>query len=428
MKKTIFTIIILISCISSIQLSGQNKNTAESLSMGPGYANDIFYSFENGTVKEVIRSNWDIAFYTPKFSAGVMVNEGNGVTLYTYPAGDTAAWASVDTAGMASWQPVYNSPTLWEDGAFNVNATGHPDYGWGTYNMATHNLTGDSIYVIQLADGTFKKLWIVGKQSLANIYTIRYADLDGTNEMNEAIEVAPYENKRFYYFSLANNEELDREPESDSWDMLFTKYMDLTEDNEGNWVPYLVTGATSNVDIGVSKFYPVADDFMDWFEMPLDSARLDSAKNVVGYDWKSFDMGTFSWEIADSTVFFVQNYTGDVYKLTFESWEGSSTGNFVINTSLVSLASVDVVNIQTTQVTAYPNPATSFVNIVSAEETSYESVLIMNQSGQIVYRANMSDIDLKNGYKIDLNGYVKGMYIIQLNGNNIQTNQKLLVR
>jgi len=423
MKKSILTIIILISCMSAIQLFGQNKNTDESLSMGPGYANDIFYSFENGTVKEVIRSNWDIAFYTPKFSAGVMINEGNGVTLYTYPAGDTAAWASVDTTGMASWQPVYNSPDLWEDGAFNVNATGHPDYGWGTYNMATHNLTGDSIYIIQLADGSFKKLWIVGKQSLANIYTIRYANLDGTSEMNEAIEIEPYESKRFYYYSLENNEELDREPASDSWDILFTKYMDLTEDNEGNWVPYLVTGATSNVDIGANEFYPVADDFLNWFDMPL-----DSAKNVVGYDWKSFDMGTFSWEIADSTAFFVQNYTGDVYKLTFESWEGSSTGNFVINTSLVSLASVDDVKMETIKVMAYPNPATSFVNIISTEEISYKSILVMNQSGQIVYRANMSGIDLRNGHKIDLDGYAKGMYIIQLNGNNIQTNQKLLVR
>ncbi len=27
-----------------------------------------------------------------------------------------------------------------------------------------------------------------------------------------------------------------------------------------------------------------------------------------------------------------------------------------------------------------------------------------------------------------LNGFAKGMYIIQLNGNNVQTNQKLLVR
>ncbi len=420
MKKSIFTLIII--CISTIQVFGQS----ETLSMGPGYANDLYYSFENGTIEEIARNNWDIAFYTPKFSAGILVNGGKGAYLYTYPTGDTSDWTAIDTSGIdETWKPIYNSPTVWEDGAFNVNATGHPDYGWGTYNMATHNLTGDSIYIIKIPFGEnyiYKKLWIVGKQSLANIYTIRYADLDGANEMTEAIEVAPYENKRFYYYSLTSNEGLDREPESDTWDILFTKYMDLTEDNEGNWVPYLVTGATSNVDLYANKFYPVADDFNNWFEMPF-----DSAKNVIGYNWKSFDMGTFTWQIADSTAFFVQNYAGDVYKLTFESWEGSTTGNFVINKSLVSIASVDDLNTETVKLTAYPNPASSVVNIMISEEAPYNSMIIMNQSGQIVYQSDVTQIDLRNGYRIDLNGFSKGLYVIQLNGNNIQINQKLLV-
>lgn len=421
MRKSIFTLVII--CISAIQVFGQS----ESLSMGPGYATDIFYSFETGTVKEITRENWDIAFYTPKFSAGIIVNGGKGAYLYTYPIGDTSNWSSVDTSGIdETWKPIYNSPTVWEDGAFNVNATGHPDYGWGTYNMATHNLTGDSIYIIKIPFGTnyvYKKLWIVGKQSLANIYTIRHADIDGSNETEASIEVEPYENKRFVYYSLTNDEVIDRDPESDTWDILFTKYWDLTEDNEGNWVPYLVTGATSNVDLYASKYYPVADDFNNWFEMPF-----DSAKNVIGYDWKSFDMGTFSWQIADSTAFFAQNYTGDVYKLTFESWEGTSTGNFAINKSLVSLASVGEEIAETGNFSTYPNPASSFVNIMISEEITYNSMLIMNQSGQIVYQSDISQIDLRDGYKINLDGLAKGLYIIQLNGGNIQSNQKLLVR
>lgn len=423
MKKSIFTLIVFINCLFAIQAFGQREYTTDTLSMGPGYANDIFYSFENGTVKEITRNNWDIAFYTPKFSAGIIINEGNGVALYTYPAGDTADWASIDTTGMASWQPIYNSPTLWEDGAFNVNATGHPDYGWGTYNMATHNLTGDSIYVMQLADGSFKKLWIVGKQSLANIYSIRYADLDGTNEMEKSIEVVPHESKRFYYYSIANNEEIDREPESDSWDIQFTKYMDLTEDNEGNWVPYLVTGAASNIDLYANEFYPVVPDFENWTEMPF-----DSAKNVIGYDWKSFDMGTFSWKIVDSTAFFAMNYSGDVYKLTFVFWEGSTTGVFALNKMQVHISDVYEIEKETSEMTAFPNPASLFVTIKIDEDAAYESMIILDQSGRIVYQSDMSHIDLRNGYQVDLNSFSKGMYIIQLTGKNIQSNQKLLVR
>jgi len=61
------------------------------------------------------------------------------------------------------------------------NATGHPDYGWGVYNTVTHNVTGDSIYVIKVGN-ELKKLWIIKKVSINNIYHIRYANLDGSNE------------------------------------------------------------------------------------------------------------------------------------------------------------------------------------------------------------------------------------------------------
>lgn len=425
MKKTLFTLI-LISFLAVNQTFAQKEYTTDTLSMGPGYANDIFYSFENGTVKEIERSNWDIAFYTPKFSAGIIVNGGKGAYLYTYPAGDTSDWAAIDTSGIdETWKPIYNSPTVWEDGAFNVNATGHPDYGWGIYNMATHNLTGDSIYIIKIPFGTtflYKKLWIIGKQSLANIYDIRYADIDGSNEVTTSIEVAQYENKRFIYYSLLNNEVIDRDPESDQWDILCTKYMDLTQDNEGNWVPYLVTGVTSNVDIGANEFYPIGDDYNNWFELPF-----DSAKNVIGYDWKYFDMGTFMWTIVDSTAFFAQNYAGDVYKMTFVFWEGASTGKFAFNKMLVSLSSVEEVN-NASDITTYPNPASSFVNIKVTGESVYKELIIINQMGQITYQSNVAGMDLENGIKVNLNDFARGMYIIQLIGDNIQTNQKLLVR
>jgi len=86
----------------------------------------------------------------------------SGSQLYCYPTGDTSDWESVDTVGMNSWKVLYNSPENWEDGAFNRNATGHPDYGWGVYNTVTHNVTGDSIYVIKVGN-ELKKLWIIKK-------------------------------------------------------------------------------------------------------------------------------------------------------------------------------------------------------------------------------------------------------------------------
>ena len=59
---------------------------------------DVYYSLENGIVKSETRANWDIAFTSSKMSASILSNGGSGVELYSYPNGDTNAWATVDTA------------------------------------------------------------------------------------------------------------------------------------------------------------------------------------------------------------------------------------------------------------------------------------------------------------------------------------------
>ena len=40
------------------------------------------------------------------------------------------AAAQIDTAGIAGWPQMYNSMASWEEGAFGVNALGHPRAYW----------------------------------------------------------------------------------------------------------------------------------------------------------------------------------------------------------------------------------------------------------------------------------------------------------
>ncbi len=157
-----YTLIALILTLS-FTVSGQAFKSAgdvavlDSVVMGPGYANDIYYSFEDGVVASVPRANWDIGFHTTLWTAAIITNGAAGVNLYTYPNSDTTGWSAVDTAGLGFWPILYDSEELWEDGAFTRNATGHPDYGWGKYNPITHDVVGDSIYLLQTLDGTYQK-------------------------------------------------------------------------------------------------------------------------------------------------------------------------------------------------------------------------------------------------------------------------------
>ena len=114
-----------------------------------------------------------------------MPTTDSGVELYTYPDGTIDDWAALDTTGI-DWTPMYNSLETFDMGAFNANTIPGDDfdYGWGRYNMSTHVISGDSLFVIKTISGAYKKMAIIQKNPMANTWQFKYANLDGSDEHN----------------------------------------------------------------------------------------------------------------------------------------------------------------------------------------------------------------------------------------------------
>ena len=400
------TLTLSLSGFSQSFKSGDGINAMDSVVMGPGYANDIYYSFEDGVIATVDRTNWDIGIHTSIMSASIITNGAALVDLYTYPNSDTAGWATVDTNGMySSWPILYDSEEYWEDGAFNRNATGHPDYGWGKYNMATHNVVGDSIYLLKTLDGTIKKIWIQYKQSSANTYYMRQANLDGSDDHVVELAINPYNNKNFVYYDFAADDFVNREPDTATWDILFTKYIAI----QPNGDPYPVVGVLNNFEVYANEFYPVAPDFIDYMSMPF-----DSTKSPIGWEWKSFDMGTFTWTIADSTAFFVNTQKDNVYKLVFTKFEGSETGNIVFSKEPMGSSSIFEFT-PVNDAIVYPNPVTDQFTIDFGKEIEGDVTLnIFDITGKQVYSVER----IVNGHVITVTlpeaGISKGLHLLNV--------------
>ncbi len=419
MKKSL----LLLMVVLFTRAIGFSNTVNDTITMGPGYANDVFYSLENGVVKTEPRNNWDIAFYTNPWSAGIIINDGNGVMLYTYPNGDTANWATLDTTGILGWKNLNNSDTIWEDGAFNRNALGHPDYGWGVYNTISHDVVGDSLYVVQLPSGAIKKVWIERKNSVNNTFFFKHANLDGTDEVSEVVEATPFVNKMFVYYNLTSAQIIDREPAIDTWDLLFSKYMGIVFDNEGNPSYYPVVGATNNINTSGSKHYPVTDDYEDW-----SSTLLEAYKTTIGHDWKSFSMSTFTWELADSTAYFLQTGKGDVYKLVFDYFGGTGNGRAGFVKKLVSLVGNQEIAGNEISMQLFPNPATNLVNILIAntKNNAVAQVKLFDLTGRMVIDKQMT---LTNGMlQLQLNDQLEGLYLLQIETEGQAYVQKLQIK
>ena len=408
MKLRLITIAFLI--IPAFIL-GQEK---DSITMGADYAHDIFYSFENGEVKSEPRANWDLAFQTASFSSSILINDGSGAVLKTYPDGDTSDWNSLDTAGYSQWPAMYNHENDWQESAFERFAGEHPDYGWGKYNMNTHDVIGDSLYVLKTSNGSFKKVWIEKKVSTENTYYFRYADLDGSNEQNVELNINPYTDKNFVYYSLANDQVVDREPASDSWDILFTRYIAMLQ----GATPYPVTGVQSNFNTGVAEYTSVDPDFEQW-----NMEDLDTSRSVIGHDWKEFDMSNFTYIVDDSTLFFTTSQSGAIYKLRFTKFEGSSTGKAVFEVEEVSTADIEDVSGKKDGVKVYPNPARQNLKLRGLLDGKTKARLY-DLTGKLILEQNLNGKQAQ----IPVSNIREGLYMLNIVQDNNIISRKVMIR
>ncbi len=225
--------------------------------------------------------------------------------------------AQLDTTGLSGWDQMYNSMASWEEGAFSAHATTHPDYGWGTYNMLTHGLVGDSIYIVKLLDGNYKKLWIREKKSIANRYLFWYSDLDGSNEMQIDLAINDYSTKHFVNYSLSGDSIVATQPEYNSWDLVLTRFL------QPELGYYTVTGFVANEDVSISV-YSAPDSVTAATATIADTTTFTDSIAAIGNGWYKLD--NMSIVPLDTLVYFIKVATGEIYKLQMTYFESGYSG------------------------------------------------------------------------------------------------------
>jgi len=417
MKKIILLLSawIALSAINNLSVAQSSEQLIDTIYLGPGYINEVYYSMSKGQQGAVSRKQWDIAFRASRMSASILTNDAanntamqiQGVELYTYENADTLGWLSFDTTGLSTWKLLVNSTTDWEEGAFCRNQKGHPDYGWGKYNTVTHDVVGDSLYVVKLRDGSYRKLWIKRKYSSDNKYEFRYANLDGSGDQRILLDCEPYASKNFVGYSFATNEIVDFEPvPSKEWDLLFTRYIYTYPDG----VIYPVTGVLSNYGIKVNKFEHVSPDYR-----LFDLESMDSTRSAIGWEWKYLD-GSFVFHVVDSLVHFVQDKSGSIYRLVFKEFAGSSTGKIVLEKEMISLAGVDENAYPSFQCVVYPNPASTNASLlINPGKNSSVTVSIIGLSGKLLQEDQFRVIpDNLNQIPLPVNELSSGIYLFNV--------------
>lgn len=407
-------------------LTALSQSVSGTVSIGANYSNQKWYSLANGEVGTQSKDNWDIAFEITGYTSAIYANtQKSNFAVYLAPY-SIANWGSVDTAGMSSWTALYNSDTTWTVGAFNKGAdvSDPADLGWGVYDMNTHIVSGDSCYVLKLSATSYKKLKI---ESLSGgVYTFVYADISGANSHTATIAKSNYSGKNFAYYDLSANAAVDREPASASWDLTFGKYTAMLM--MPNLTPYGVVGVMANKGVLVAQANNVTSPltYTNW-----NAETFNTNITTIGHDWKTFNLASNEWKIVNDTVYFVEDKAGDIWKMKFLSFGGSTNGDFVFSKEKLTASTVGVAgnNADVLKMSVYPNPATNekITLIFSGHTASNAGVSVVDMNGRVISSESVETTPGLNIHVLNTGGLNAGIYFINLNVGTYSSIQKLIV-
>ncbi len=398
------------------------------ISTGAGYGQQSFYRLSDDEITTIPVTSWDLAFSTIGLvDAAVHINEGSpsgtgaapAVELYL-ASGGFADPIDITTLG----DRLFNDEKSWDAGALNLVADPNDpfDLGWGAYNPQFHTIEGVRTFVIKLRDGSYKKFII---ESLAgNVYTIRYANLDGSSEATATVNKADFPGTDLAFFSFTTGETTTGAPEH-SWDLTFTRYITPLDDGSGSFIDYAVTGILNGTGIEVAEARGIdpatvqVDAFVDSFKTELD---------IMGYDWKTFDF-TQGWLIPEDLAYFAKEADGQVWKLVFVDFEGSSTGTGTFEkTDAGVLTDVNSPLSELTAMNIFPNPS------VGAEATLNFTMnaamplqlSIHDVSGKVLWQAAMNVSEGFNSVQLPVANLPQGMYFVNMNNGSRNAVAKLV--
>lgn len=309
-NTTAVLIIVIMSCASCfkeespIPTTAAHTMTTVQIPLTSQYDKHIYFDlFTNQIVAGVANTSWDLAFDAGKDEYHIWLNSSKMMQVYNTRSSD---FSGITDESGAKWTWDY------PEGTPAHNAIGE----WGVYNNG--NVTSfRHVYLIDRGESNDKmkfglrKVVFEGLQN--NIYRIRFAKLSGEDMHVVEIPKDPRFNRVYFSFDQGGKI-IQVEPPKESWDLVFTRYTHIFFEHDT--MPYLVTGTLLN-PAGVLAARDSSVHFYDITINDVNKYQLSSQANIIGYNWKSFDINDTRYSIVPNIFYIVKDLEGNYYKLRF---------------------------------------------------------------------------------------------------------------
>lgn len=456
--KKIFTFLTAIATILALQA----QVISDTVTLGGNWANDIFYSVENGDESGSADNNsWSVGISPASQSSSIIINGGRGVALWEVPADTMSPLEfenTLDTTGAVylQWTRNYDTDSSWTADAFSKNATGpNPpppaptqfiNFGWGNYYPNNFEVLGARVYLLQTPTNDLYKVFVESK--IQGTTRFRYSTLDNSFDTTMVVVGNNFNDKNYVYIDMDNHEINDREPAKNDWDLLFTR---VQPDPTMPPSPF-ITGRTSvlsnTINLSSNPNSPsiqgvsiaIVEDF-SVNDANYENAEFSGNRDVILNKFQTTNMGVFS--VFDTLGFFIQDRNENIFKFWFTGMNGGNPANvnYDIPTNSISFNyekvfdaeedpnSIDNIAENIDFHTIYPNPSIDKAHLLFTTKEVKESVQlsIYNITGKLIENVNIQPQLGLNTVSINTGNYQSGMYIVQINNGAEVVSQKLIV-
>lgn len=272
---------------------------------GVDYQMQVYFDLSSGENKgENKRDVWDLALGC------------NYPNLFTNPG----MLAKVASTGNSDFEATYDPDNF----QFDHERSGHYFRKGRMMRDWEGNTFDDQVFIIDLGKTMnnksrgYKLFQMVAYDG--NSYTIRFSNLDHSDEKELSVPVNTAFNHVYISFDFPE-EILNLEPAKEEWDLLFTKYMERLYDGEDT-LDYSVTGALINPYNTMGYFHEesYADSTWGYSDLSIEDVeanRYSTRTDVIGHDWKYYDLDVGGYSVQKDKCFFVKDSEELNYRFHF---------------------------------------------------------------------------------------------------------------
>ncbi len=311
--------------------------TTASLTLNGGgvtYPNKVFVDLSANRQTPVLRTNWDLGFYTDATDFRVILNSSTAMMAKQIAKNDLNTVTAADTIGFG------NEMTI---GSFGVNPATLPYIDYPTGDLTRIAIapiaaaaTDNKVYIINRGVGVgspapargWKKVRII--RNAGGGYTLQHADISATTF--SSIDIAKDDSYFFKYISFENGA-VSVEPQKKKWDIAWT-YFTNTFGTGAAEAPFLYQDIIiQNRNVEVATVLVATKTFDAFAESDIAAQTFSTSQIKIGADWRA----TFPAAAAKTDRYYiVKDGDNNYYKLKFTGLsQGGERGYPAYQTVLV---------------------------------------------------------------------------------------------